>query len=203
MANVYRTPIQAKIDTSQVDALVKRIVEIDRKAARAGLKKGVNEVTKLVLAEAKELVPVRSGQLRKSLGRKVRVSKDGKLVYGVVKPRAGVWMADAPGLVGRKVTRKGKTRVFVAKFRVMYQGRPINPVRYAHLVEFGRVEVRVKQKKVLSSGKGGVVYGTKVRAVAPHPFMRPAWEKYSSAAPDILRRFLLDELRKYWAKSRR
>jgi HK97 gp10 family phage protein len=199
----YKSPIRVSIDTSQVDHLVKRLIELDKKAARAAMKKGVNEVTKLVLKEAKALVPQRTGALKKSLGRFVKVTKDGRAVFGIVKPRAGVWMADAPGLVGRRVTRRGKTRVFVQKFRTMFQGKPVNPVYYAHLVEYGRVAVSVKKKKVLSSGKeGGAIYGTHVSAAAPRPFMRPAWDKYKDRAPEIMARFLREALKKVWTSGR-
>lgn len=196
----FKTPIRVEIDTSQVDFLVRQLAAVDKRAARAAMKKGVNEVTKLVLAEAKKLVPARTGALRKSLGRFVKVQPGGQSVLGVVKPRAGVWMADAPDLAGRRMARNGKTRVFVQKFKTEFQGRPVNPVKYAHLVEYGRVAVTVKKKKVLAGG--GVVFGTHVAAMAPRPFMRPAWEKVRTAAPGIMARFLEEALKKFWTKAR-
>jgi HK97 gp10 family phage protein len=203
----YKTPIRVEIDTSQLQDLVDRLVQVDRKAARGAIKKGVGEVTKLVLAAAKKKVPTRTGQLRKSLGRLVKSTKDGKAVFGVVKPRAGVWAADAPGLVGRRVTRRGKARVFVQKFKTTFQGKPVNPVYYAHLVEYGRAEVRPKNKKVLSSRpkggtEGGVIYGTRVRMVSPRPFMRPAWDQYKDVATSIIARHLNAAMVKFWEKSR-
>ena len=195
----FKVPVRVEIDTSRVEALVQKLAAVDKKAARAAMKKGVNEVSRLVLKEAKKLVPARTGALRRSLGRIVKVVGNGRAVLGIVKPRAGVWMADAPGLVGRKMTtRTGKTRVFVQKFKTTFQGRPVNPVKYAHLVEYGRVAVTVKKKKVLAGG--GVIYGTKVAAVAPRPFMRPAWDKYQYEAPVILARFLSQALAAFWAK---
>lgn len=196
----FKVPIRVEINTAQVADLVQRLADVDRKAARKAMKDGVNEVTKLVLAEAKKLVPRRTGQLKKSLGRFVQVKGGGRVIFGVVKPRAGVWSADAPGLAGRRVTRNGKTRVFVQKFKTTFEGRPVNPVYYAHLVEFGRAAVTVKKKKVLAGG--GVVYGTHVAMMAPREFMRPAWDKYRYQSVVILERYLAEALRQFWKRSR-
>lgn len=201
MANKFKTAINVSVDTSQLNDLIQRLADVDKRAARKAMKQGVNEVTKLVLAEVKSLVPTNTGMLKKSLGRFVKVGDGGRSVLGVVKPRAGVWMADAPGLVGRRMTRNGKTRVFVQKFKLTPQGplaRVVNPVRYAHLVEFGRVAVTVKKKKVLSGG--GVVYGRKVAAMAPRPFMRPAWDKYQGQATAIVAKYLSQAMLAFWKK---
>lgn len=196
----FKVPIRVEVDTAKLASLVQKVADVDRKAARKAMKDGLNEVTKLILTEAKKLVPRRTGQLKKSLGRFVQVKDGGRVIFGVVKPRAGVWTADAPGLVGRRKTRNGKTRVFVQKFKTTFEGRPVNPVYYAHLVEYGRATVTVKKKKVLSGA--GVVYGTHVAAMAPRPFMRPAWEKYRYQSVVIIERRLAEALRQFWKRSR-
>jgi HK97 gp10 family phage protein len=196
----FKTPIRVEIDTSKVAALVQRLADVDKKAARKAMKQGINEVTNLVLAEAKKLVPQRTGQLCKSLGRFVQVKGGGRVIFGVVKPQSGVWMAAAPGLVGRQRTRNGKTSVFVQKFRTTFEGRPVNPVHYAHLVEYGRAAVTIKKKKVLAGG--GVIYGTHVSAMAPRPFMRPAWEKHKYQSVVIMERHLNEAMQAFWKRSR-
>lgn len=51
----------------------------------------------------------------------------------------------------------------------------VNPVKYAHLVEGGRKANRVRTKRVMSDGR--VVFGKRVRAVPPRPFLQPAYQR--------------------------
>lgn len=74
-------------------------------------RKVLNAITKPVLKTAKSLVPERTGQLRKSLGRKVRTYPGSGVTVGVVGPRFG--------------------------FKIEINGKSINPVHYAHLQENG------------------------------------------------------------------
>lgn len=202
MAGKTRVGIKFQIDPTKLNALVKKIADVEKKAARKGVRQGVNQVSKLVLTEAKKLVPRRTGQLRKSLGRKIKSMKGGAVVYAVVKPRSGVWVKSAPGVVGRagKGKRAGKT--FVNKWRVEIGGKMVNPIKYAHLVEFGRREVVPKKKKVLADKVGKVIYGRRVRSVAPQPFLRPAWERYRVQAPGIIGAFVRRAIAEFWKKSR-
>ncbi|HEY1188536.1 MAG TPA: HK97 gp10 family phage protein [Gemmata sp.] len=199
----FKVPITARVDTGQLKTLIERLVSLDKRAGRAAVKKGIGEVTKDVLKDAKDNVPTGSGLLKKSLGRKVVISKNGKRVLGVVKPRGGVWTAKPPDLVTVRRQRKlksGKVLFYVNKWARLSGGKKVNPARYAHLVEFGRVAVRPKTKKVMSGG--GVVYGTSARAVAPHPFMRPAWDANEPKAVPTLHRWLSQALVREWLKSR-
>lgn len=175
-----------RIESAAIAGLARRLAEVDRKAARKAIRQGINEASKLVLADAKAGVPVRSGQLRKSLGRKVRATKDGKVIYGVIKPRAGAWVKDQPGLVGR---RKGG-KVFVNKWRVKYKGRVINPVKYAHLVEYGH--------KMVGHKPGKKVVGF----VAPRPFLRPAWERNRQRVTGLILKYLNRAVQAFFARAR-
>jgi HK97 gp10 family phage protein len=197
MANRYKTPIVAKIDTDSLESTIRSLREVDRKAARKAIRKGVSQVTKLVLAAAKRNVPKRTGLLRKSLGRFVKSSNSGAGVVGIVKPRGGVkvkrvWVPKFRKTVGKQRFQKS-TRAFTGD-------GTISPLRYAHLVEFGRSAVTTKRKKLLSGG--GQIWGVKVRAVPPRPFMRPAWEEYKSAAPGIIEQYLSEAIRDFWRKRR-
>ena len=175
--------IKMRIESSAINELVAKLASIDRKIGRKALKDGINEGTKVVTADAKAGVPRRTGQLRKSIGRKVWVKKGGAVIYGLVGPRKG--------------------------FRTLYQGKYIDPVKYAHLVEFGRREVvagvakgKPTGKKVLSSGKGGQIFGKKVRSVAPRPFMRNAWESNEHRVTQIVVEKLRQAITQFFAKAR-
>jgi HK97 gp10 family phage protein len=122
----------------------------------------------------------RSGQLKKSLGSVVRAYASSGVVVAVVGPRSRVGARKQPFRIGIPTPGGGQLA--------------INPVFYAHLVEFGRKKVRVVNAKVLAGfdvqrrlvpqagGRrkrlpvvtGRVVFGTEVGPAAPRPFMRPA-----------------------------
>lgn len=203
MANKFKVPITASVDTRQLRGLMDRLAALDKRAGRAAVRKGIGEVTKGVLADARNNVPTASGALKKALGRKVVVGKGGKRIVGVVKPRSGVWTSRPPDLVTvrrQRQLRNGKVLFFVTKWGRDRGGARVNPARYAHLVEFGRVSVTPKKKKVMAGG--GVVYGRRARAVPPHPFMRPAWEANEPKAVPTLHRWLAQALVKEWQESR-
>jgi HK97 gp10 family phage protein len=173
--------VKFRIESAAVAELADKLAQMDRKAARVALKKGVNEATKIVLWDAKARTPRRSGQLRKSLGRLVKTYRGGAIVAGIVGPRKG--------------------------FRVQWRGKYIDPVKYAHLVEFGRKEVvagvgrggKKTGKRLLSDGT--TVFGPRVRAVPPRPFLRPAWDENKGRVVqviiDALRKGLRDFLARY------
>lgn len=204
MPNRFKVPIRCGVDTGQLKALIDRLVSLDKKAGRAAVKKGLGEVTQKVMWDAKANVPKRSGMLRKSIGRKVITRKDGAKLLGIVKPRGGsVWVTRPPDYVvqrEQRVTKDGKTQYRVARSQLTFRGRRVNPRKYAHLVEFGRVGFT--SAKLLSTGKGGTVYGRRVKAVAPRPFMRPAWDKNQGQTVPILHQHLSKALVAAWLKSR-
>lgn len=176
--------VKMKIESKAINALVARLAQLDRKVGKKALRAGINEATKVVTKDVKSLVPKRTGQLRKSIGRRVWTKRGGGIIYGIVGPRAG--------------------------YRILYQGKYINPTKYAHLVEFGRREVvagiakgKATGKKVLSSGKdGGQIFGKRVRSVAPRPFMRPGWERNQRRVVGIIIQKLYEALRDF-ARNRR
>lgn len=183
--------VSCKIESQAVKVLANRLAQIDRKVARKAIRDGINEATREVLATAKSLVPKRSGQLRKSLGRKVKSYRGGAVIVGIVGPRKG--------------------------FRVMYRGKWIDPAKYAHLVEYGRREVvagtskgKATGKKVLANGVAGVgglpgqgqIFGKRVRSVPPRPFLRPAWEQNKARVVGILLKHLNLGVKKFFANAR-
>lgn len=183
-----RLRVSVQVESGSVSRITRALAAIEPRLARRACRAGINEVTKLVLADAKALVPRRSGQLRRALGRRVR-SYHGTVVTGIVGPRRG--------------------------FRVVIGGVAVNPTKYSHLVEFGRAAVRAGQRSVISGGsrkttKTGTrilssfytavapdkakAFGPAVGPAAPRPFMAPAWDKNRRAAARILARHLSQAL---------
>jgi HK97 gp10 family phage protein len=169
--------VRMTLKTSAVQALARKLNEVDRKAARKAVRVGVGYGTKAVLDTAKSLVPRDTGLLRKSLGRLIKTYRAGKVMAGIVGPR----------------------KSFVV---TLPNGKRMRASKYAHLVELGRREVVPKKKRVLADKAGGVFYGERVRAVPPRPFMRPAWERHRAKIPWLLVRALNGALREFAANAR-
>lgn len=157
--------IKTKLGSDAIQALARKLNEFDRRASRKAIRKGVNEATKFVAADAKANVPKRTGLLKKSIGRQVRSYRGGTVVSGIVGPRSG----------------------FATTLK---NGKKVNPAKYAHLVEFGRRAVKVKKALILADRFAKQVFGEEVGAVAPQPFLRPAWDKNEARAVDELAKAL-------------
>lgn len=180
VANPVR--VRMKVADAAIQSLRQKLDAIGKNAGTQAVRKGIEELTKTVLAEARANVPERSGQLRKALGRRVRTYRQSRVVVGIVGPRKG--------------------------FRVLVNGVPIDPSNYAHLVEFGRAAVKAGSKKtrqgkqvdtgraVLSSQSTAVppdqpdVFGPEVGPAAPRPFLRPAWDAVRPTANAVLKKHL-------------
>lgn len=106
-------------------ALVKALLELSKPSTvNKVMRPGFREASGKIRMAAKRLAPVKSGQLKKSIKNVVRTGKHG--VYAVIGPAHG--------------------------FKTVVDGRPNDPVMYAHLVEFGTTHS------------------------APNPFLRPAMD---------------------------
>lgn len=174
-----KAAVSVRVDDASLNGLLARLAGLSRALAKKALRAGMGEVTKEVLSLARRFVPRRTGLLRKSLGRSVRMLRSGKGVIGKVGPR---------GHAGKNP-----------------DGTRHVPAKIAHLVEYGRREVKPKKKKALAGGplvggKRAVVYGKRVRAVAPRPFLRPAWEAVRPRVGAILTKRLQAGIRSYFAK---
>lgn len=188
-------PIRGKI--VGLEEVLKRFAGIE-KVFRGASRKGVNEATKLVLASAKANVPQRTGMLKKALGRKVVAMKgDRKGYVGIVGPRKDISESERAKRqrefeLGQRKKAPGK-----ARFRkvVKYQGKEIlvNPVKYAHLVEYGTAPGGPKKKRVMSDG--AAVFGVRTAGSPPRPFLRPAWEQNKAACEGVILTALRDALK--------
>lgn len=161
--------------------------ELGEKHLRAASRVGVTKASQMVNREAKARVPARTGSLKKALGYKVQAKKNKTGYVGVVGPRRDNTKAIRASM--QAVAAGKRKRALKVKYRrtVKYQGREllVDPVKYAHLVEYGRRAVRVKKKKAMSDGS--VVYGKATKSVPPRPFLRPAWEANKGSVGSLIR----------------
>lgn len=187
-------PIQARI--TGLAEVLKQFGTVG-KLVRAASRRGVNEASKLVLATAKSLVPQRTGLLRKALGRKVVAMKNGGGYVGIIGPRRDLSEKERAKRQREFEQGKRKRAPGGPRFRkvVKYKGREIvvNPVKYAHLVEYGTAPGSPKKKRVMSDGE--TVFGARTAGSPPRPFMRPAWESNKQACEAAIAQCLKDALK--------
>lgn len=124
------------------DTVLRRLQRMKQGARNRVLRPAVTKALKPLLASARSLARVRTGLLRRSLHWKTLTYRRSGVVVGLVGARTGF-----------KATRQGKRTI--TPLGKKYKALGINPVRYAHLVEFGH---------------GGP------RPARPYPFLRPAWD---------------------------
>jgi hypothetical protein len=143
-----------------MESINRRLALLQDKAAKKALRKGVQAGTKVLAKGAKRRVRKGkggkgklAGLLKKSIGSKVKTFRGNGVTVGIVGPRKGF-------------------------LHVMSDGRRIDPVKYAHIEERGRQQVRIKKKRLLSDGSA--VYGVKVARYAGNPFLQPTLEEDSS-----------------------
>lgn len=96
------------MDVVGLEQLKRKLAELPAKVERKVIRKAVNEASKGILKAQKSAVPVDTGTLRRSLGRKVKRSRKTKETYAVVGPRR--------------------------RFTKVINGRKVTPTKYAHFV---------------------------------------------------------------------
>ncbi len=165
--------IKASVD---VKDLLARLDGMKRAVRTRVLRKAIGAGTKIILKVAKSLVPKESGLLRKSLGRKVKVYRNSGIAVGIVGPRKGF---------RQDVTRsKGKWFPVTAIS---------DPIKYAHLVEFGT------QPHSLGAGSSlrkKVQHGHMHPGAAAHPFLRPGAKQATAAVRTAMEYAIIGELAK-------
>lgn len=118
--------IQARIEgVEKLQALMKNLTaQVSRRVLRPAL----NAEGSKVVAQAKRLVPKVTGLFKKSLGKKTKTYVQSGNIIVVAGPRTG--------------------------FKQVVAGKPRDPVKYGHLVEFGTRPhiVKVHQARLKSSG---------------------------------------------------
>lgn len=152
------------IDKAEFAALDRAMRELPQKVSRKFNGQAAGYAMKVIVKDMRRRCPKRYGVLRKSLGSRRKTYRNTSTVYVAVGPRAGF---------KRSITEGGRT------FNV-------NPVNYAHLVEFGtrrhsirrsdvigRVRARRGTKAALRRQTAGAAMHPGARA---QPFMRPAFD---------------------------
>lgn len=150
-------------------AVIRNLHSLAERTQRKILKKVVRRVQKPMIAEARRRVRRRSGQLAKSLGTVIRTYKQTNVI-AVAGPRGG--------------------------FRTTWNGRPIDPVFYAHLVEGGH---RIARGGKLASKKGRRTKGKQgehTGDVPAYPFLGPAFEANKDTAKTAAIREIAKEIEK-------
>ena len=175
-----------------VPELLATLQNLDKKAARQGLRAAVDAATKPVLKSAKANVPVETSTLKRSLGRKVKPYRNSLTVVGIVGPRKDKQGKD----------KNGKHRRLV---HISSGGRKHwrDPVKYAHLVEFGTRPHslakgdRIARKDGKRSGSVRQTQGARHHpGTSAQPFLRPALDANRRNCKGIMKRVLRDHIRK-------
>lgn len=131
---------------------------LKRGAANKIARRALSKSSTVVLKAVKDNVPRREGLLKKSLGRKVFTTKTKGRTMALVGPRMG--------------------------FKIFKDGKPIDPVKYAHIVEFGRKAVIVKRRSVLSDGER--FFGDRVKPAPARSFIRRGWDSQRHSVEYII-----------------
>lgn len=145
-------------EVSGVRELQAIFAQLEPRHFRPAARKAVDESGKLVLREMRSRVRVKSGELKRDLGRKTKALKSGNGYVSIIG--------------ARRMTFRQYAREY-SKFRAGKRKkapRRREAWRRVHLEEFGRRAVTAKTKKVLSDGT--VIYGKTVRAAPGSGFMK-------------------------------
>lgn len=134
-------------------AVIRNLQTLAVRTQKKILRKVVRKAQKPMIADARRRVQKRSGQLRKSLGTVIRTY--GMNVLAVGGPRGG--------------------------FRAEFEGKPVDPIFYSHLVESGHV----LKTLAVRDPAGGTLFITRLRApgrVRAFQFLKPAFDAVAPTA---------------------
>jgi HK97 gp10 family phage protein len=133
--------VAAVISRDSLDGTLKTLKWLPRKISDKILSKAVGVASRKLSRAVKNAVPVRTGQLKKSIGARVRRYKDTQIIVGVVGAKKGFRVE-----VGKYKRDSRKTARYPHK-----AGDPIivNPTKYLHLVELGTI--RSREFKILEN----------------------------------------------------
>lgn len=139
-----------KMDVEGLARLERDLLKLGDKMAKKVTRKAMTKARKVVVSDAKSRVPIRHGELKKSLGAK-----------RITRSRSQT-LTDIIGARSRPSTVNGKR---------------VNPAFYAHLVEFGTKPHRITAKGggLLNISGIGPRPSVEHPGAKPQPFMRPGW----------------------------
>jgi len=170
-----------------MEELLKNLKTLPEKVQKRVLVGAVRAAAKPIVKEAKALVPVEHGVLKKSIGVTKFETRKKSLVWFQVSPRVEKYRLKAQDM------DNGKNVVLTM------QQSPF----YGYFVEFGtyakldhpllkpRSGKRAKRRAAIVAKGGGI---------KPHPFMRPAFEREGDKAIAALKEYMAKRLDKELAK---
>ncbi len=190
-----RTVATATVNGSA--ALRKKLLDAGPKKLRPACRSAAAKAGRVVAKAAKPMAAKRTGSLAKAIGSKVAARKKTPGFVAIVGPRR-----DSDKVIARSVAavaagkRKKAIRRRFARM-AKYQGREIkvDPVKYAHLVEFGRKAVGPTKRNALSFTDRPAVR-KKAKAAAPKPFLGPAWRGSEAHVRAVVETTLAEAVRK-------
>lgn len=152
-----------------MDMLKKFTPAVQRRILRPAL----NAEGQRVLVQARSNVPVDTKLLKRSLGKRTKTYKDGRVIV-IVGPRRG--------------------------FREIHKGRPKNPSNYAHLVEFGAAPHLIAGRSNIKTKKA---FAGKMHPGAPaqKPLTR-AYQTALNGAAERMASRMAQEIEKLAAKGK-
>lgn len=179
---------QIKLTVTGAGALKLTLDQIVGKIARRAARRAVTEAGRAVLEEAKSRVPTDTGSLKKSLGIRVVALRNGGGYIAIIGPRYDSKKAIAKS-GGKRKFGKWRRRKGYRKLRFY------NPVKYAHLVEYGTRPHRTfkgsrsKSASQARHEKAGLFeHFSKHPGAVAKPFMRPAWDAVQPQANAIMKK---------------
>lgn len=158
------------------DELERALMQLGKKVAKKVTKSAMSKARRVVVVDIRERVPVRHGDLKRSIGAK-RITRSRK--------------QQATDVIGARSRKR------------MLDGKPINPANYAHIVEFGSKPHAIFPKAggMLSLPIGLRPY-VRHPGAKPQPFMRPAWRASAPKALSVFKREYAKGVRKAAAEAR-
>jgi HK97 gp10 family phage protein len=178
--------VRLKARLTGLNDIVRALDDIEKKAARKGIRKGINDGTKLLVQSARAYVPVDTKALKKAIGRRVKGYRSGKFVIGVVGARMD--SPRKPKKFAKEVVRRGERKT-----------QYVVPAYYAHLVEFGTQPHHIgKGSSIRQSRRSGRMHP----GARPKPFLRPAWDEQGAAAQALIRQRVKEAIRELANKAR-
>jgi len=149
--------MSATIDLTGDKAVLRALRDLPERPARRVLRSALAAGGRVMAKAARAKCPTETGTLKKSIGQRVWTSKDKRGVGVTVGPRKG--FRRPVSRVGGKL-KAGKRGAAGAKQR--------DPVKYAHLVEFGteRAPAKAFMRPAFDTTRSGVKSATMTKVAA-------------------------------------
>jgi HK97 gp10 family phage protein len=123
-----------KVQVVGLDKALRALQDVEKKVRNRAARKAMDAADKIVLAAQRSLVPVESGLLKKSLGKKVKVFRGSGTVVGIVGPRKGFKTFVVKTDRGAAIAGTAKSVGLLRKAKGAAVGVEIrDPAKYAHL----------------------------------------------------------------------